>query len=99
VAKAVTKNPVAEVTTISDQDFHDENSGRGALSSQVTFKELGIKERQAVQIVIHHPDADITGGTIQIPGDRVWIKGPDAIVFAACGVYFEARRTKPRGRN
>src|SRR5208283_3324441 len=53
----VTKNPTAEVTIISAEQYHDENSGWGANSSQVTFKQLGIKAKEATQVRIPHPAA------------------------------------------
>jgi len=91
--KAVTRNPTAETTTITAQNFHDENSGGGANSSQVTFQQLGITKQRVVEIVIQHPAANITGGTIQIPGDYVLMKDENTIVFPVCNLYFEAKRT------
>jgi len=72
--KIVTKNLTAETITLTAQRFHDENSGDGANSSQVTFPQLGIKEEKAVQIVIRHPTANITSETSEIPGDSVLVK-------------------------
>jgi len=95
--KIVTKNPTAETTTLTAQRFHDANSGGGANSSQVTFAQLGIKEEKAIQIVIRHPTADITGATNEIPGDSVLLKDKNTIIFSVCNVYFEAkRRAVPR---
>jgi len=88
----VTPHPVAEARIISAEQFHDENSGTGANSSQITFRQLGIKAKQVTEITIHHPPANITGGTIEIPGDDVLVKNKDAIVVSACNVYFEAKR-------
>ncbi len=90
--KVVTKNPTVETITLTSQRFHDENSGGGANSSQVTFLQLGIKEEKAVQIVIRHPPANITGTTSEIPGDTVLVKDQDTIIFSVCSVYFEAKR-------
>ncbi len=90
--KVVTKNPTAETITLTAQRFHDENSGRGANSSQVTFAQLGIKEEKAVQIVIQHPAANITGATDEIPGDTILVKDKDTVIFSLCSVYFEAKR-------
>jgi hypothetical protein len=90
--RIVTKNPTAETITLTAQQFHDENSGGGANSSQVTFPQLGIKEENAVQIVIRHPTARITGATSEIPGDSVLVKDKDTIIFSVCNVYFEAKR-------
>jgi len=88
----VTTHPVAEARIVSAEQFHDDNSGKGSNSSQITFRQLGIKARQAMLISIHHPPAEITGGTIEIPGDEVLVKNKGTIVFAACNVYFEAER-------
>jgi hypothetical protein len=90
--KVTVNNPTAEKTTISAQQFHDENSGGGANDSQVTFQQLGIKEGKVVQVVIRHPPASITGATIEIPGDSVLLKDKDTITFSVCNVYFEAHR-------
>jgi hypothetical protein len=95
--KIVTKNPTAETTTLTAERFHDENSGGGANSSQVTFAQLGIKEEKTVQVVIRHPPASIAGATNEIPGDTVLVKDKDTIIFSVCNVYFEAkRRAVPR---
>jgi hypothetical protein len=49
--KDVTTNkPVAEAKIVSADQFHDQNSGQGSRSSQVTFRQLGIKAKQAMQI-------------------------------------------------
>ena len=90
--KIVIKNPTAETMTLTAQQFHDENSGGSANSSQVTFLQLGIKEGKAVQIVIQHPTANITGATSEIPGDTVLVKDSNTITFSVCNVYFEAKR-------
>ncbi len=88
----VTARPVGEVKIVSAEQFHDDNSGKGLHSSQITFRQLGIKAKEAMLISIHHPPAEITGGTIEIPGDTVPLKNKNIIVFAACNVYFEAKR-------
>ena len=88
----VTTYPVAEARIVNAEQFHDDNSGKGSNSSQITFRQLGIKAKQAMLISIHHPPAEITGGTIEIPGDEVLVKNKGTIVFAACNEYFEATR-------
>ena len=90
--KIVTKNPTTETTILTAQRFHDENSGRGSDSSEVTFTHLGIKEEKAVRIVIRHPTANITSATTEIPGDTVLVKDKDTIIFSVCNIYFEAKR-------
>jgi hypothetical protein len=92
----ITKNPQVETRTIMAEEFHNENSGRGRLSSHVTFAQIGIKEPKVVQIEIKHNPAEITGGTTEIPGDLVVVKNPNTIVLSACGVFFEATRITNR---
>jgi hypothetical protein len=94
--KIITENPTAEVETITAAQFHDENSGRGANSSQITLQQLGITKDSVVQIVIRHPAASITGGTVEIPGDGVLVKDENTLVFSVCNVYFEAKRRTAR---
>lgn len=94
----VTKNSTAEVTTVTANQFHDENSGRGLNSSQVTFRQLGIKTDKATQVIIQHPAANIFGTTGEIPGDTVLIKNKNTIIFSVCNVYFEAKRTSTTAR-
>jgi hypothetical protein len=93
----VTTQPVAETTMISADQFHDDNSGSG---SQITFSQLSIKSKNAMQISIHHSPANLTGATIEIPGDTVLVRNKDTIIFSVCNVYFEAKRirTKPSPR-
>jgi len=92
----VTAHPTAEAKMVSAGQFHDDNSGKGSNSSQITFRELGIKANEVMLISIHHPPAKITGGTIEVPGDEVLLKDKDTIVFAACNVYFEAKRVSTK---
>jgi hypothetical protein len=88
----VTPRPTAVKEIVTARQFHDYNSGQGRDSSQVTFRQLGIDANEAAQISIEHRPADITGSTIEIPGDKVLQKDKNTIVFSVCGVYFEARR-------
>jgi hypothetical protein len=88
----VTKHPVAKTTVVTAQEFHDENSGQGSNSSQITFRQLGIKANKATEISIQHAPANITGGTVEIPGDSILVKNENSIIFSACNVYFEATR-------
>jgi hypothetical protein len=95
----VTADPVVTVTTLSAAQFHDENSGGGANDSQVSFRELGIRSTTVTQVAFSHPAADITGATIEVPGDRVLIKGENTLVLSVCNVYFEAHRKRASGRS
>jgi hypothetical protein len=79
--EVVTKNPTAEI------------SGRGTNSSQITFEQLGINSGKVTQVIIHHPAANITKATVEIPGDSVLIKDKNTIIFSVCSVYFEAERS------
>ena len=88
----VIHNPTAQIVILSAEQFHDENSGGGANDSQVDFGQLGIKTPRVTEITLAHEPADLTGGTTEIPGDVVLIKGSNTIVFSVCNVYFEAHR-------
>lgn len=99
--KEITSQPDVKVEALSAEQFETENSGGGANDSRVNFRQLGITAPRATQVTIAHAPANITGATIEVPGDRVLIKGPNVIVFSVCNVYFEARRlpssqSKPR---
>lgn len=91
-----TKALGAEIKTITAEQFHDQNSGGGANDSQIDFGQLGINQSKAVQIAIHHADAEITGATTEFPGDRVLMKRATVIIFSVCNLYFEARRVNLR---
>jgi hypothetical protein len=97
--KVVTKNPDAKTTTITADQFHDENSGGSTNGSQVTFRQLGIKADKVTQVMVQHPDAKITEATTEIPGDTVLIKDENTIIFSVCQVYFEAKRRVSPARN
>jgi hypothetical protein len=97
--RVITKNPTAKITSITANQFHDENSGQGANSSQVTFRQLGIKADKAIQVEIRHPSANITEATGEIPGDSVLIKDKNTIIFSVCNIYFEAKRSATPPRN
>ncbi len=88
----VTKNPTVQIKVLSAEEFHDEFSGGGANDSQVNFRQLGIRAPQITFITLGHEPANLTGATIEIPGDEVIIKDKNTIIFAVCNVYFEARR-------
>ena len=87
-----TKNPTATTRTLTARRFHDENSGGGSNSSQVTFAQLGVKTDHVLEIKISHPDASITGATSEIPGDTVLSRDKNTIIFSVCNIYFEAKR-------
>jgi uncharacterized protein YecT (DUF1311 family) len=89
---AVAKNPKTTRTIVSARNFQLNNSGGGANDSNVSFKQLGIATPRATQITIDHPDADVTGGTSEIPGDVVLLRDPTHIVFSVCNLYFLAER-------
>src|SRR5262249_22680949 len=66
----VTKNPKAEVKSVSAAQFQQDNSSPSSNGSQVSFQQLGIKAGTAKQIIIQHDDANVTGATAEIPGDN-----------------------------
>jgi hypothetical protein len=94
--KVIVKHPTVEVKIVTSDQFANDNSAMDANGSQVDFRQIGIKTKNVQQISIQHPPARITGATIEIPGDEVWVKNPSTIIFAVCNVYFEARRIKPK---
>ena len=89
---SVAKNPRVTKTVITAKDFELNNSGGGANDSSVSFKQLGIKEQRATQFSIDHADANLTGGTSEIPGDVVLLRDPTHLVFSVCNLYFLAEK-------
>ena len=81
-------HPSVEIAVVTADEFQKEYSGSGSF---VDFHRLGIRTSPATKVHIGHPPADITGGTIEIPGDEVFIKDRNTIVFSVCGVYFEGK--------
>jgi hypothetical protein len=75
---------------VSAKQFHDEHSGQGGNSSEVTFSQLGITTAEATLVKIPHPPANVTRATTEIPGDVVLIKDANTIIFSVCNVYFVA---------
>jgi hypothetical protein len=61
--------------------------------SDKVFRWKGIA-KQATEISIHHEPANITGATIEIPGDSVLVKDANTIIFSVCNTYFEAKRIR-----
>lgn len=90
----VTAHPSVTTSIMDADQFEREYSGGGAADSRVTFGELGIQAQQATIIQLGHAAANITGASIEIPGDWALIKGGNAIVIAVCNVYFEAHRQR-----
>jgi hypothetical protein len=93
----VTNDPVAESNVITAQQFHDDNSGGSANSSQVDFQQLGIKQARTTEIKIHHADARLSAATTEIPGDDILMKDANTIAFSICNIFFEAKRA-PSGK-
>jgi hypothetical protein len=85
-------HPVADVAVLTAEQFREEYSGQGANSSQVSFRQLGIRTAKVKRVTIKHPPADITGGTTEIPGDVVLLKDHNTIILSVCNVYFEAKQ-------
>ncbi len=85
-------NPKVTQTVLSARNFELNNSGGGANDSNVSFKQLGIATPRATQITIEHPDANVTGGTTEIPGDVVILRDSNPLVFSVCNLYFLAER-------
>ena len=87
--------PEVTVDRLTADQFHEQNSGGGAVDSQISLRVLGIEASGLTQISFSHPDATVSGATNEIPGDRVLIKNRNAIVFSVCNVWFEAKREPP----
>lgn len=68
------------------------------MDSQVDFKQLGITAPKVTIVSIDHPDAEITGGTVEIPGDTILLDDKARIIISVCNVYFEAVRTSAKNR-
>ena len=83
------QHPSVDITVVTAEEFQKKYSGSGSF---VDFRLLGIRASQATKVQISHPPANITGGSIEIPGDDVLIKDRTTIVFSVCNVYFEAKR-------
>ena len=79
--------------TISRRDFQGEYT--------VSFDELGIHAESITEIDLQHEDADVTGGSTEVPGDTIVLTGPGRIVVSACGVFYSAVRVtaKPAGQH
>jgi hypothetical protein len=84
------------IRSITAFQFRVEYSGGGAADSQIDFSELGIRAPSATIVTLSHPDANITGATVEIPGDWVLLKSSDTIIVSVCNLYFEAHRTGPK---
>ena len=92
-------HPVVETKVVTAEQFAEDNSAVSVNGSQVDFDQIGIRAKSAKQITINHPAANISNSTTtEIPGDKVWVKNPDTIIFSVCNVYFEARRVKPKSK-
>jgi hypothetical protein len=94
--RTTTPNPVAEVKMVSAEQFRAQNSSPSSNGSQIDFRQLGIGAPAAMEISIQHKPANITGATVEIPGDDVLVKNADTIVFSVCSLYFEAKRSRDR---
>jgi hypothetical protein len=92
--RVVTNNPTAEARMVTASQFNKENSSPSSNGSQVDFRQLGIFAKQALEISIHHDPAEITGATVEIPGDSLLVKNSNTIVFSVCNLYFEAKRVR-----
>ena len=96
--KKLTTSTGVTVRRVTAEQFQTENSGGGTDGSYVDFRQLGISATEVTMIAIAHPPAEITGATVEVPGDEVLVKDADTLVFSVCGLYFEAKRVSGRGR-
>jgi hypothetical protein len=88
------RNPSAATKVMTADEFSHEYSGGGPADSQVDFKQLGIRSSSITMVYINHAAANITGGTVETPGDTVLLKSKERIVLSVCNVYFEAVRSR-----
>jgi hypothetical protein len=82
--------PEALSRDLSRRKFQDEY--------KIDLGELGIHTESVTEIDLQHEDADITGATTEVPGDTVVLAGPGRIVVSACGVFYEAVRSRAGAR-
>ena len=88
------RNLGATSANVTAKEFAEDNSGGGAVDSQVSFRQLGITTGTVKQISIRHPDV-VMGegdGAGEMPGETVLMTRPGTMIFSVCNVYFEARR-------
>lgn len=87
---------VVSTQSLTAFQFRVDYSGGGAADSEIDFNQLGIRVPSATIVKIQHKDANITGGTAEIPGDWVFLKDRDTIILSVCNLYFEAHRSHKR---
>ena len=56
------------------------------------FAQLGIHRKSVTEVTLKHKDADITGSSVEMPGDNVLLAGRNRIIVSACNVCYEAVR-------
>ena len=83
--------PLIDVNTrtITSDDLQHEFDGD---PKPADFAQLQIKQPSVLEVNLQHEDADITGGSTEVPGDSVLLVAPTRLLGSACGVYFEATR-------
>lgn len=88
-------------TTVKQPRVKEELVSTQALSNEyrTDIAQLGFSSSTVTLVTIAHPDANLTGATIEIPGDTVLLKAPGTIVFTVCGDWFEAQLTTPPSQN
>jgi hypothetical protein len=74
------------VHTTTEAEFRKESS----LDEGTNFSQLGIRSARVMEVDLQHEDADVTGGTTEIPGDTILIAGPNRII-----AVFTLRRCGP----
>ena len=80
------------VTHLVDSNDLKAESAVSGTGQAPELEALGIRTRRVLEVNLQHEDADVTGGTTEVPGDTVLVAGPGRIVVSACGVYMEAVR-------
>jgi hypothetical protein len=90
--KVTVNNPVTKTRIVTADQFQRENSSPSSNGSYVDFRQLGIAAKEATEVSIQHEPANISGATVEVPGDEVLLKDENTIVFSVCSLYFEANR-------
>jgi hypothetical protein len=89
------RNLGAKTSEVTASDFAADNAG-GSGGGQVSFSQLGISTPTVSQVEIRHPDVAVYNKASDccaaVPGETVFLKSPNVIIFSLCGIFYEASR-------
>lgn len=85
--------PLQDIDTrqVSAEEFRKENDGT---LEPASFAQIGVRAPALNEVDMQHDDAAVLPASTEIPGDSVLIVAPNRIIVSACGVYYEATRSK-----